>query len=326
MWSVAELDRGLKRMLESNTAGVHVRGEVSGLHRAASGHAYFTLKDEAEDAVIDAVMYRTAPAAAKKALQEGESVVLVGRVTVYPPRGRMQLVASDVLQTARGALLEALERLKRQLDAEGLFDEERKKPLPPDPRTIAVLTSRDGAAIHDVIQVAFQRGPVRILLVPTPVQGAGAASRIAAAIATADRLPGVDALVVTRGGGSLEDLAAYNDEQVVRAIAAATRPVVSAVGHEVDLSLSDLAADARAATPSQAAEILVPSEQQRREGLEHLERRLVRAVRHGLARASERLTRLRHGLGEPQRRLLEQGQRFDDLLARLERTTRRQAR
>lgn len=325
MWSVAELDRGLKRMLETNTAGVRVRGEVSGLHRAASRHVYFTLKDEQEDAVIDCVMYRTAPPRARNALEEGESVVLVGRVTVYPPRGRMQLVADDLLQTARGALLEALEQLKAKLAAEGLFDQERKQPLPAKLGTVAVLTSPDGAAIHDVIRVAFQRGRVRILLVPTPVQGSGAAVKIAEAIATADRLSGVDAIVVTRGGGSLEDLAAYNDELVVRAIAAARRPVVSAVGHEIDVSLSDLAADVTAATPSQAAELLVPSQREQQETLGHLRRRLTRGLQHRLAVLSESLTRLRHGLGEPKRRLLEEAQRFDELSARLERAMGRRS-
>ena len=154
--------------------------------------------------------------------------------------------------------------MKAKLQAEGLFDREKKKPLPREPKRIAVLTSRDGAAIHDVCRVAFSRGPVEILLVPTPVQGPGAGERIARALRWADRLPGIDAIVITRGGGSLEDLAAYNDETLVRAIAAATTPVVTAVGHEVDISLCDLVADVRAATPSQAAEILVPDSRERR--------------------------------------------------------------
>ena len=320
--SVARLDRLIKRLLEDATADVLVQGEVSGLRRAGSGHCYFNLKDEREDAVIDCVMYRSAPARARKRLADGEKVVLAGRATLYPPRGRMQFVAEDVLQTARGALLEALERLKKKLAAEGLFDERRKKPLPRDPRVIAVLTSRDGAAVHDVVRVAHRRGGARLLLVPTPVQGAGAGPRIARAIAMTDRL-GVDAMIVTRGGGSAEDLAAYNDEAVVRAIAAAQTPVVSAVGHEIDISLSDLAADARAATPSQAAELLIPDEAARHQRLGHLMRRLDRAVHHALHARRAELRELRSELGEPRTRLRESSQHFDDLVSRGERALRR---
>ncbi|MBW2453686.1 MAG: exodeoxyribonuclease VII large subunit [Deltaproteobacteria bacterium] len=322
--TVAGLDRRLKRLLEGATAHLRVRGEISGLHRAGSGHAYFTLKDEREDALIDCVMYRSAPARARRLLADGETVVLSGRVTVYAPRGRMQLVADDVLGSARGALLERLEKLKAKLAAEGLFDADRKQLLPTDPRCIAVLTSRDGAAIHDVVRVAFRRGRVRILLVPTPVQGAGAAERIARAITATDQLRSVDAMIVTRGGGSAEDLAAYNDEVVVRAIASASLPVVSAVGHEVDVSLSDLAADRRAATPSQAAELIVPDYAERGATLNHLSTRLSRSLHHRLSRAREGLTRLRSRLGEPRRLVLEQSQRFDDLSARLERAMTRQ--
>ena len=320
--SVARLDRMLKRLVEGATTNVLVRGEVSGLSRAGSGHLYFSLKDEKEDALIDCVMYRSAPAKARRVLNNGECAVLTGRVTIYPPRGRMQFVADDVLGTARGALLEALEKLKAKLAAEGLFDEKHKKPLPSDPRRIAVLTSRAGAAIHDVVRVAFRRGRVKILLVPTPVQGMGAAERIADAIRIADGL-NLDALIVTRGGGSVEDLAAYNDELVVRAIARAGTPVVSAVGHEIDISLSDLVADARAATPSQAAEMLVPDGRERQQQLDQSKLRLVRAVKHHLTGRAEHLTRMRALLGEPRRMVLEQAQRFDELSARLERVTRR---
>ncbi len=314
--SVARLDHLIRRVVESATTNVLVRGEVSGLHHAGSGHLYFTLKDPREDALIDCVMYRTAPAEARRALAEGERVVLSGRVTLYAPRGRLQLIADNVLQTERGALLEALERLKKKLAAEGLFAPENKQPLPRDPRRIAVLTSRTGAAIHDVIRVASRRGRVRLLLVPTPVQGFGAAERIARAIAFTDRV-GVDAILVTRGGGSAEDLAAYNDEQVVRAIAACRTPVVSAVGHEIDVSLADLVADARAATPSQAAEILVPDDRERRATLEHLGMRLCRAMRHRIVSGRERAARLAAAIEEPRRRLLEASQRFDELSARM---------
>jgi exodeoxyribonuclease VII large subunit len=256
-------------------------------------------------------------------LEDGQRVVLQGQVTVYPPRGRMQFIAVDVVQTRRGELLEQLEKLKKKLAAEGLFDEARKKKLPDAVRRFAVLTSRDGAAIHDVVRVAQQRGRVSILLVPTPVQGVAAADGIAEAIARSDMLHGVDVILVTRGGGSAEDLAAYNDERVVRAIAAASKPVVSAVGHEIDVSLSDLAADVRAATPSQAAEILVADDSQRRAMLRQLESRLGRGVTGQLERIRAQLERLRARLGEPRRRILEQSQRFDELAAAAERFMRR---
>jgi len=320
--SVARLDRLIKQLLEGATADLLVRGEVSGLRRAASGHVYFSLKDEREDAVIDCVMYRSAPQRARKQLRDGENVVLAGRVTIYAPRGRMQLIAADVLQTARGALLAALEQLKAKLADEGLFAAERKRPLPRDPRRIAVLTSSAGAAIHDFVRVAFRRGSGHILLVPTPVQGAGAAGRISLAIELADGL-GVDAIVVTRGGGSAEDLAAYNDELVVRAIAAARTPVVSAVGHEVDVSLADLAADARAATPSAAAELLVADASERRATLGHLRQRLETSMRHHLVDSRQRLGQLQRQLGHPSRMVHEQAQRFDELGRSLERAMHR---
>ena len=321
--TVARLDRLIKRVLDTATADVRVRGEVSGLHRAGSGHLYFSLKDEKEDAIIDCVMYRSAPAGSRKRVRDGEVVVLAGRVTLYPPRGRLQFIAERVLQAGRGALLEAVDKLKRQLAAEGLFAAERKRPLPAAPRRVAVLTSRDGAAIHDVVRVAFRRGPVRLLLIPTPVQGAGAAARIARAIALADGLADVDIIVVTRGGGSVEDLAAYNDERVVRAVAACATPVVSAVGHEIDTSLCDLAADVRAATPSHAAELLVADQGEQRRQLQQWQVRLRRGVQHQLGMRRQHLTELRARLGEPRRLVLEQAQRFDELSARLERAMRR---
>jgi exodeoxyribonuclease VII large subunit len=321
--TVAHLDRFIKRLVEGATADVRVRGEVSGLHRAGSGHLYFSLKDEHEDALIDCVMYRTAPVRARKQLREGEHVVLAGRVTMFAPRGRLQFVADDVLQTSRGALLEALEKLKARLAAEGLFAPEKKKPLPRDPRTLAVITSREGAAIHDICRVAFRRGHVRILLLATPVQGMGAAERIAGAIRYVNRLRELDIIIVTRGGGSAEDLAAYNDELVVRAIANSRVPVVSAVGHEIDVTLADLAADRRAATPSQAAELCVPDVNERLATVEHLRRRLSRSMHHRLSVRRADLARLEQRMGEPRRLVLEQSQRYDDLCARLERAARK---
>ncbi len=317
--SVAALDLRLKRLLEHKTADVRVRGEIRGLKQQQSGHLYFTLKDETEDAIIDCAMFRGAASRLRAPLRDGDRIVVSGRATIFAPRGKLQLVVERVHETGRGALLAALEKLKAKLKDEGLFDPGKKRPLPTDPRTIAVVTSREGAAFSDVRKVAFQRGPVTLLLVHTSVQGAAAPEELVRAIELAARVPGLDAMIVTRGGGSAEDLAAFNDERVVRAVAAAKVPVVSAVGHEVDVSLCDLAADLRAATPSQAAERLVPSESERTSTLAHLVARAQRAMRHRLASRHARLARLEQALGEPRHRLHEAEQRLDELTQRLER-------
>jgi exodeoxyribonuclease VII large subunit len=315
--SVGELDRRLKRLLESETADVHVEGEISGLKEPASGHAYFTLKDEREDASIDCVMYRTAPPRSRRLLKEGARVVLIGRATVYAPRGRLQLTADSAKPAGRGALLEALERLKEKLAGEGLFAEERKRALPTEPRVIGVVTSADGAAIHDIVTVAFRRGPVRILLASAPVQGPGAAGRMTRALQQLARVPEVEAIILGRGGGSADDLSAFNDEELVRQIAACRVPVVSAVGHEIDMSLTDLVADARAATPSQAAEMLVPDAEARREAIQHVTARMRRALAHELRDARATLERHAARLGTPARLLAERRQGLDDARQRM---------
>lgn len=315
--SVAELDRRLRRVVEGATEGVTVGGEVSGFKEVASGHQYFTLKDEREDASIECVMYRTAPLRARRLLRDGARVVLVGRATVYAPRGRLQLCAEDARPAGRGALLEALEARKLALAAEGLFLPERKRPLPTDPRVIGVVTSADGAAIHDIVRVAFRRGGVRLVLARAPVQGPTAAQRIARAIAALERVPGMDVIVIGRGGGSADDLAAYNEEVLVRKVASALVPVVSAVGHEIDTTLTDLAADARAATPSQAAEMLVPDAVARRAALDHLRARMRRALTHELATARGDVRRLRAALGSPAPVIAERQQRLDEAMGRL---------
>lgn len=321
--SVGELDRRLKRLIEGNTADVQVEGEISGLKEPASGHAYFTLKDEREDAAIDAIMYRTAPPRSRRLLKEGARVVLIGRATVYAPRGKLQFTADSARLAGRGALLEALERLKEKLAGEGLFAEERKRPLPVEPRLIGVVTSADGAAIHDIVTVAFRRAPVRILLASAPVQGPGAAPRIARAIALLERVPGIEAIIVGRGGGSADDLSAFNDEELVRCIAACRVPVVSAVGHEIDVSLTDLVADARAATPSQAAELLVPDARARALTIEHLRARMTRALAHTLRDGRSTLERQATRLGTPARLLAERRQGLDDARQRMSVALRR---
>lgn len=316
--SVGELDRRLRRLVESATEDVRVEGEISGLKIVSSGHAYFTLKDEREEACIECVMYRTAPPRSRKLLADGARVILIGRATVYVPRGRLQLLADSARPAGRGALLEALERLKIKLAEEGLFAPERKRPLPADPKVIGVVTSADGAAIHDIITVAFRRAGVRILLAPAPVQGPTAAQRIAQALELLARVPEVEVIIVGRGGGSADDLSAYNEEVLVRAVARSRVPTVSAVGHEIDTTLTDLAADARAATPSQAAEMLVADAAARRDMLDHLRARMRRALHHRLDAAGALLDRQRRSLDSPMRRIDEERQQIDDAMGRMQ--------
>lgn len=316
--SVSELDRRLRKLIESATEDVRVEGEISGLKVVSSGHAYFTLKDEREEACIECVMYRTAPPRSRRLLADGARVVLIGKATVYVPRGRLQLIADAARPAGRGALLEALERLKVKLADEGLFAVERKRPLPADPKVIGVVTSADGAAIHDIITVAFRRGGVRILLAPAPVQGPTAAQKIAQAILLLERVPEVEVIIVGRGGGSADDLSAYNDEGLVRAVAASRVPIVSAVGHEIDTTLTDLASDARAATPSQAAEMIVADAVARRAMLDHLHTRMRRALSHRMHAARALLDRQRAALGTPERRIDEERQQIDDAIARMQ--------
>ena len=316
--SVGELDRRLKRLIEGDTAGVHVEGEVSGLRVVASGHSYFRLKDEQEEASIDAVMYRTAPARSKKLLVEGAKVVLIGRATVYAPSGRLQFTAEEVRPVGRGALLEALERLKEKLAGEGLFAADHKRALPTDPRVIGVVTSASGAALHDIIKVASRRGRVRVILAPAQVQGATAAAQMIKALDLLAQVPEIEAIILGRGGGSADDLAAFNDEALVRKVAASRVPIVSAVGHEIDTTLTDLAADARAATPSQAAELVVADAEARGDAIDHLRVRLERALDRRLAIDQSALDGLRLRLGTPQRLLGDHRRDVDDALDRIE--------
>jgi exodeoxyribonuclease VII large subunit len=258
--SVGELTRRITHLLEVGIGLIRVEGEISNLRRQASGHIYFTLKDEI--AQLACVLFsRTAAGYGKAALRDGLQVQLYGQISVYQPRGQYQLMVKSVQSRGEGALQARFEELKRRLSAEGLFDQERKRPLPRFPRRIGVVTSPTGAAIRDFLHVLHRRHPgLRVVINPVRVQGRGAAEEIAAAIAEfsspSDVLGAVDVGVVTRGGGSLEDLWEFNEEVVARAIAASLVPVVSAVGHEIDFTIADFVADLRAPTPSAAAELL----------------------------------------------------------------------
>ncbi len=258
-----------------------IEGEATSVKVNASGHIYFSLADSGVS--ISAVLYRASVTPqARKLLAEGARVRVFAKATVWEARGQLQLAVMRVEAAGKGALLEALERLKAKLLAEGLFDVSRKRNVPPDARVVGVVTSATGAIIHDIAKVAFARGGARILLAPAQVQGARAAFDIVKALDLIQKVNDVDVIILGRGGGSAEDLAAFNDESVVRAVAGCRVPVVSAVGHQVDFSLVDLAADARAATPSQAAEMCVADTRSRSTLLSQVERRLVYSMRSSL--------------------------------------------
>lgn len=257
--SVSQFTAQLKGVVESHFSSVWVAGEISNFSRPQSGHCYFTLKDDG--AQLRAVIWRTSASRLKFDLHDGLEVVCRGSLDVYPPRGSYQMVVSEIEPRGIGALELALRKLREKFAAEGLFDADRKRPLPTFPRRIGFVTSPTGAAIHDFLQVLKRRwSGVEVFIFPAKVQGIGAAEEIAAGIRLANHMrPALDVLVVGRGGGSMEDLWAFNEEPVVRAIAASRIPTVSAVGHEIDVTLADLVADVRALTPTEAAERIVPS-------------------------------------------------------------------
>lgn len=319
--SVAQLGRVVGRSLERTfSEELWVEGEVTGARPAQSGHMYFSLKDETEDATVDVVLYRSQMTPrARTLVKDGARLKVRGKPTYWAPRGRLQFVGDRVEPTGKGALLEALQQLKEKLHQEGLFAPEKKRPLPPDPRVIGVVTSAGGAVIHDICKVAFRRGHARILLAPAQVQGAGAAITIRRALKQLQQIGNVDVIIVGRGGGSQDDLLAWNDEDLVRDVAACRVPIVSAVGHETDVTLVDFAADARAATPSQAAELVVPDETARRRLLAERTSRLERAVQHRIADERVLTGKLAHTLGDPRLLIAGAQQRVDEHVARLER-------
>jgi exodeoxyribonuclease VII large subunit len=254
--TITELTRQIKFSLESSFPRVWVEGEISNFKQHTSGHLYFTLKDEG--AQLSALMWRSRVANLTFQPEDGMKVIARGSVTVYPPRGNYQLDVDQIQPIGLGELQLAFERLKQILDAEGLFDAEHKKPIPEFPECIGLVTSETGAALQDIRSVLSRRHPsVEVILAPVRVQGAGAAEEIADAIKLMNRYGGIDVLIVGRGGGSLEDLWAFNEEVVARAIYASRIPIISAVGHEIDFSIADFAADLRAPTPSAAAELVV---------------------------------------------------------------------
>jgi exodeoxyribonuclease VII large subunit len=317
--SVSQLTAQLKEAVESRFSSVWVAGAISNFSRPQSGHCYFTLKDDA--AQLRAVIWRTAASRLKFDLHDGLDVVCRGSLDVYPPRGSYQMVVSEIEPRGIGALELALRKLREKFAAEGLFDADRKRPLPPFPKRIGFVTSPTGAAIHDFLQVLKRRwNGVEVYVFPARVQGTGAAEEIAAGIKLANRMrPTLDVLVVGRGGGSLEDLWAFNEEPVVRAIAASRIPTVSAVGHEIDVTLADLVADVRALTPTEAAERIVPSSADVTALVSGFSDRLRRTLRLQIANCRQRLDALgsRPALARPMDAVHNRSRLVDELSTRL---------
>ncbi|HET7655421.1 MAG TPA: exodeoxyribonuclease VII large subunit [Luteimonas sp.] len=316
--SPSQLNTLARDLLEGSFPLVWVEGELSGVARPASGHLYFCLKDAR--AQVRCAMFKPKSTWLKFAPREGMKVLARGRVTLYEARGEYQMVLDHMEEAGEGALRRAFEELKARLQAEGLFDEARKRPLPAYVRRLAVITSPTGAAVRDVLSVLGRRfGLVEVDVLPTQVQGATAAAQIVQMLRKAAASGRYDVVLLARGGGSLEDLWAFNDEALARAIAASPVPVVSAIGHETDFSLSDFAADLRAPTPSAAAELLVPHADDLRRRLKALDQRLVAVQRHKLRQAAQRADRasLRLQALRPQARLQLLCQRQSEALRRL---------
>jgi len=321
----SQLNTLARDLLEGAFPLVWVEAELGNVSRPSSGHLYFTLKDPR--AQVRAAMFRPKSQWLKFVPREGLRVLARGRLTLYEARGEYQLVLDHMEEAGEGALRRAFEELKARLQAEGLFDAERKKPLPAHVRRLAIITSPSGAAVRDVLSVLARRFPLlEVELLPTLVQGETAAAQITTLLRRADASGRYDAILLTRGGGSLEDLWAFNDEPLARAIAACTTPVVSAVGHETDFSLSDFAADLRAPTPSVAAELLVPDRRDLGAHLRHLQHRLAQRQAHALNQAMQRADRaaLRLQAGSPQARLALLRHRQQAVLARLHACWQRQ--
>ncbi len=320
--SVSQLNNRARLLLEDVFSGIWVEGEISNLAKPASGHIYFTLKDS--QAQVRCALFRQNAAKVRQALRDGLAVKVRGKVSLFEGRGDYQLIIDSVEPAGDGALRLAFEALKDKLSSEGLFATERKIALPAHPKRIGIVSSPTGAVIRDIISVFRRRAPqVALTLIPTAVQGREASGQIIRALQLADR-QGFDALILARGGGSLEDLWCFNEEAVARAVAACATPIVCAVGHETDVSICDFVADVRAPTPSAAAELLAPDASELVQRLHSLQRRLIMRMHNRLERERLRLDGLTRRLRHPGERLRQHAQRLDDLEMRLARAFERQ--
>lgn len=317
VYTVSEVSQSLKRMVEDHFGHIKLRGEISGWKVASSGHVYFRLKDD--NAVIDAICWKGTASKLSFRPEDGMEVHATGKMTTYPGRSSYQIVVDKMEPAGAGALMAVLEKRRKALEEEGLFAPERKRKLPYLPQTIGVVTSPTGAVIRDILHRIEERFPLHVLVWPVKVQGEGAAEQIAVAIngfnAMGSKKP--DVLIVARGGGSIEDLWAFNEEIVVRAAANSTIPLISAVGHETDTTLIDFASDRRAPTPTAAAEMAVPVRAELQLAIKQLDARLMGAVQTRLSREGEKLVGLARGLPKPAQLLENITQRLDDWSERL---------
>lgn len=318
-FSVSELSKAIQATITQTFRSVRLRGEISGLKRHTSGHIYLSLKDA--DAVIDAICWRGTSAKLPRQPEEGLEVICTGRITTYPARSKYQFIIETLEPAGVGALLKLLQERKEKLQAEGLFDATRKKPLPLLPKRIGVITSATGAVLHDILHRIKERFPLHIQLWPVAVQGDSSPQEIVRAIEGFQKLPSSistpDLLILARGGGSLEDLWGFNDEQLVRAIAACSIPLISAVGHETDFTLADYAADKRAPTPTAAAEMAVPVRSDMLYTLETMGQRLLQATQRQMDTRLLKFDSLARSIESPQRRIEEYMQTLDDRGERL---------
>lgn len=312
IFSVTDASALLKNVVETAFPVIKVRGELSGITKATSGHIYMSIKDAG--AVINAIIWRSTPVAFK--LEEGMEVIVTGKFTTYPARSNYQLIVNEIEMAGIGAILKMLEERKRKLAAEGLFDESRKKPLPKLPQTIGVVTSPTGAAFQDIQNRLRERFPVHVLLYPATVQGATAAAEVAAGIEYFNRMNNVDVIIVARGGGALEDLLPFSEEIVVRAAAASHIPLISGVGHEPDWMLIDFAADVRAPTPTGAAEMVVPTKLSLIQDLDNLGHRLDTLFTTRLVNVKQKIENI--SIKNPKQIVMEWGQRLDDTVRTLD--------
>ncbi|MRI35061.1 exodeoxyribonuclease VII large subunit [Endozoicomonas sp. OPT23] len=321
--TVTELNSQARRLLETRFASIRVEGEISGFVKPASGHWYFTLKDSS--AQIRCAMFKGRNRSVKFLPAEGKQVLVRGRVSLYEGRGDYQLIADHVEEAGVGALQRAFEELKRKLAAEGLFNTENKRPLPELPQHIGVITSPTGAAIRDILAVLKRRFPtIPVTVIPSLVQGDAAADELVNALRVANQSQQFDVLIVGRGGGSLEDLWPFNEEKVARAIAASATPVVSAVGHEIDFTITDFVADYRAPTPSAAAEVLSPDRMEWLSKVQFFQRKLNTLIQHKLQISAQALDNSSLRLRNPKDKLSEHSQRLADLDIRLQQAIRMQ--
>ena len=321
-WGVAALLLATSDALSARFGAVTVRGELSGFSRAASGHCYFSLKDiDGAPALVRCAMFRRAATLVDFAPTDGQQVEVRGRLGIFEARGELQMVVEAMQRLGTGTLYEEFLRRRARLQAQGLFDADRKRPLPAWPVALGVVTSMGAAALRDVLTTLQRRSPqVRVIVYPSLVQGANAPAALAAALRLAGERREVDVLLLVRGGGSLEDLWAFNDERVVQAVAACPLPVVCGVGHETDVTLCDLAADLRAPTPTAAAELAAPVRDEALQALQLRQAGLRRGLERAMQARAQRLDTLALRLGQPARAVLAQGQRLQTQAARLRRS------